>query len=458
MKTASQKIFIPIVSALSLFVGLSPLVWIAGCGHRDAQATSAAGEDSADSHAVSVRTAAVQRRAMAETINGLGTCEALLDKTASIAPAIEGQVLEILIKHGDRVKAGQPIVRLDPKLAEANLKEKISTRDGLKASLRLLQSLPRGEEQQAYRLAIDYAKVAVQKAEAVVERLRPLRERGDIPQQQMFEAELAVKQAQLAQQKAENQLEVAMLGPRKEALDEANAHISTAEVGVALAQSQLDLLTLRSPIEGVVDRIACKLGQTLAVGTPIGEVVDARQLNVLVWLPAFDAANVRVGQAAEVFSGDSPQRKNESSALKAVPGKVTSVGKVVDAQTGCLPIRVLIDNPQARFALGQTVTAAITFNEKTDVLAIPVEALDDLGEGPQINVVREGKTAVLRPRLGMRNKNWVEVEGTDLKPGELVLVEGGYNLPEGTKVAPETASKGDSENTTESHAGAASEP
>jgi multidrug efflux pump subunit AcrA (membrane-fusion protein) len=457
MKKAECKYSRIIIPHDSLFAVAMVLVLVAGCGRRDAQATSNA-EDSGEGRAVSVRTAPAQRRTIAETINGLGTCEALLDKTAIIAPAIEGQVLEILIKHGDTVKGGQPIVQLDPRYAEANLREKISTRDGLKATLRLLQSLPRSEEQTSCRLAIEEAKIALQKAETIVERLRPLDEHKEISHQQMFEAELAVKQAKITLQKAENQLEVLLLGPRAEAVDEANAHIITAEAGIALAQSQRDLLTLRSPIDGVVDRIACKLGQTLAVGSPIGEVVDTRQLNVLVWLPAFDAANIHIGQQAEVYSGDSLQRQNESSELGAVSGKVSFVGHVVDPQTGGLPIRVLIDNPKSRFALGQTVTAVIAVREKTEALAVPVEAVDDLGAGPQISVVRDAKTVVLHPSLGMRNKQWVEILDTDLKPGEAVIVEGGYNMPEGTKVSLETASKAGDENKTEPHAGAAPAP
>ena len=57
-----------------------------------------------------------------------------------------------------------------------------------------------------------------------------------------------------------------------------------------------------------------------------------------------------------------------------------------------------------------------------------------------ISVVRDGKTVVLHdPKLGLKDEHWIEVGGTDLKPGEPVVVEGGYNLPEGTKVAVEKA-------------------
>jgi RND family efflux transporter MFP subunit len=431
MKKASRKRPGIIVHAVVFAITMMPVLF-AGCGHR-------ADEESTEAARLPVRTMPAQRMTIGEAVTGLGTCEALLDRTAVLAPAVEGRVLEILVKHGDAVKAGQPIVRLDPTLADANLEEKTSIHDGLKATLRLLKSPPRPAEQQTCRLAIDDAKVSLQKAETAAERLRPLDERKEVSHQQMFEAELAVEQARIALRKAENQLEVLVLGPRKEAVDEADAHIITAEAGVHQARTQRDLLTLRSPIDGVLDRINCKLGQTLAVGTAIGEVVDTRQMNVLVWLPSFDAANVHVGQQAQVYCCDAPRRANEASERASVAGKVVSVGRVIDPQTGNLPVRILIDNTQSGFALGQTVTAAIEVREKTDALAVPAEAVEDLGEGPQIIVVREGKTAVLHPHLGIRNKQWVEITDSDLKPGEPVIVEGGYNMPEGTRVSIQSA-------------------
>ena len=72
------------------------------------------------------------------------------------------------------MKKGQPIVELDKAVAQADLAEKTATRDGLKASLALLKSLPRPEERRANELAVEQAKVAVEQAQAVADRLRPL--------------------------------------------------------------------------------------------------------------------------------------------------------------------------------------------------------------------------------------------------------------------------------------------
>ena len=111
------------------------------------------------------------------------------------------------------------------------------------------------------------------------------------------------------------------------------------------------------------------------------------------------------------------------------------VGQVIDPQTGNLPIRIFIDNAEGRFAVGATVAASITVREKPQALVVLTAALDNRGRTPRLHVVRQGMSFSLRPRLGLRNKTWVEVEGTNLVPGEPVIIEGGYNLPDGTPVA-----------------------
>ena len=81
----------------------------------------------------------------------------------------------------------------------------------------------------------------------------------------------------------------------------------------------------------------------------------------------------------------------------------------------------------------------ITVDEHAGVLQVPSAAILDLGEGPVLSVVRDGKTVVLHPELRTSQGGWVAISGTDLKEGEPVIVEGGYNLPEGTPVKTEEA-------------------
>jgi multidrug efflux pump subunit AcrA (membrane-fusion protein) len=100
-------------------------------------------------------------------------------------------------------------------------------------------------------------------------------------------------------------------------------------------------------------------------------------------------------------------------------------------------VRILVDNPQGQLIAGQIAGATITVGVKKDCLAVPADALVDAGEGTVVNVIREGKSVVLHPKLGAQDKHWVEVLDTDLKPHEPVIVEGGYGLPDKTPVTTE---------------------
>jgi RND family efflux transporter MFP subunit len=418
-------------------VAIPLLLAIAGCGsHGGAAPSEEHASEEGEAH-VTVRTEPAQLRPLTEIVDGLGRCEALPDHIATLTPAVEGHVHDLLVAQGDSVKKGQPIVELDQAVAQADLEEKTATRDGLKASLALLKSLPRGEERRANELAIEQAKVTVAQAKEAAAQLRPLHKRHEVSDQQLFVAEKALEQAVIQQETAEAQLKVMMIGPRPEAVAEAEGKIKTADALVDFSRAHLNYHTIRAPIDGVLDSLHCHPGQTIAVGSPIGEVVDSRQVYASVWLPPGSAQSVRVGQAARVQLSDTRAPVADSSATpggRDMTGKVAFVGRVADPQTGNLPIRVLVDNPQGRLTIGQSLRVSIVVDERKDVLQVPAAAVLDLGEGPVLSVVRDGKTVVLHPEPSASHQGWIEVAGTDLKAGEPVIVEGGYNLPEKTAV------------------------
>jgi RND family efflux transporter MFP subunit len=410
----------------------------AGCAtHGDTTAKDDEEHEEKKEAHVTVRAEPARLGNVTETVEGLGRCEALPDHLATLTPAVEGHVHALLVAQGDSVKKGQPIVELDKAVAQADLAEKTATRDGLKASLALLKSLPRPEERRPNELAIDQAKIAVDRARSLVDNLESLRKAGNLASgQQLYDAKKALETAELQEKSAEATLKTMMIGPRPEAVAEAEGKIKTADALVAFSRAHLDYHTIRAPIDGVLDSLTCHPGQTIAIGSPIGEVVDTRQVFASVWLPTRSASKVRVGQAAHVRPGDARAPSPDASAEeeKGLPGKVAFVGRVADPQTGNLPVRILIDNPEGKLTLGQSLTVSIVAEERKGVLQVPSVAIVDQGEGPLLNVVREGKTVVLHPEVSEPHDGWVAVSGTDLKEGEPVIVEGGYNLPEETLV------------------------
>ena len=105
-----------------------------------------------------------------------------------------------------------------------------------------------------------------------------------------------------------------MIGPRPEAVAEAEGKIKTADALVAFSRAHLDYHTIRAPIDGVLDSLTCHPGQTIAIGSPIGEVVDTRQVFASIWLPPRSASSVRVGQAARVRPADARDPSPDASA------------------------------------------------------------------------------------------------------------------------------------------------
>jgi multidrug efflux system membrane fusion protein len=264
-------------------------------------------------------------------------------------------------------------------------------------------------------LAVAQAKLAMDKAQSQVDRLQPLRQRNEISRQQMYEAELVLAQARLQVQTAESDLKVLLLGPRLQAVEEAQAKITVAEKAVVAAETDLALRTIRSPIAGTLDSLACRLGQTLAVGSPVGEVVDLEKLDALCWLSVRDAVRVRAGQAAEVNASGSERRKQEpwEAGPETIRGQVVFVGRVVDPQTGNLPVRIRVENVSGRLVSGQSVHVAITVDQRPGALAIPAEAVQDMGEEQVFSVVRGGKSVLMHAQLGIQDRNWSQVQASE---------------------------------------------
>jgi multidrug efflux pump subunit AcrA (membrane-fusion protein) len=92
-----------------LFLG-SLAVAMSGC-HRSGQA--ATDEEKKAYAPVPVHVVPAELRTMTQVVVGLGSCEPLLNKTATLTPVIEGRVMAILARPGKPVKGGQAIVQLD---------------------------------------------------------------------------------------------------------------------------------------------------------------------------------------------------------------------------------------------------------------------------------------------------------------------------------------------------------
>ena len=230
----------------------------------------------------------------------------------------------------------------------------------------------------------------------------------------------ALAQLRLAEQQMERQIKLKETGGTSEKA------VQEAAQQLAAAQSQLALVQLTSPIAGVVARINVQPGQAVDVNTVVAEVVDSSRLVVTANVPADEAALLKKGQPAEIFSG--------SADKPVATGTVSFVSPHVDPKTGAALVRLTLPTDSG-LRSGQFVRARIVSEEHTDRLAVPRESIVTDVEGHSVLAVVVGDKAMQKPAtVGVRDGNLVEVAAEGLKEGDTVVTVGAYGLPKETKV------------------------
>ncbi len=170
--------------ALRRALGVASLsILTLGCGHAEPAGGAGHAEDAehVEADPVAVRTAPAERRDLEHTVIGIGRCEALPKKFATLTPAVAGQIAKLHKEVGERVERDEVIAELDPQIAAADLAEKSALRDTLAAALDLLVAPPRPEDRKGLELTVAQAKASVERTNAALERLRPLRRAAKFP-------------------------------------------------------------------------------------------------------------------------------------------------------------------------------------------------------------------------------------------------------------------------------------
>jgi RND family efflux transporter MFP subunit len=252
--------------------------------------------------------------------------------------------------------------------------------------------------------------------------------------QSLFRA--AATAAQTALRTAERNYERAQrlanegIVPRKDA-ETAAADLARARNDFAMAQRNLQLSVLRSPVAGVVTRMTAVLGAPADAAQVLVEVADPSAFDVALSLGPTEAGAVHQGSRVTVSAGE----KAGGEALGT--GTVASVGVALDTVSRSVPIRVTVTTPSRALRLGESVYGIIAVETRPNAVVIPVEALVP-GDEPgsyKVFVVDKTGTAHARPvKIGDRTETKVEIlEG--LKGGETVVTQGAYGLADSAKVA-----------------------
>ena len=217
--------------------------------------------------------------------------------------------------------------------------------------------------------------------------------------------------------------------PRKDA-EQAAADLGKARTDAVNAQRAQQLSVLRSPVTGVVTKMAAVLGAPADAGQVLVEVADPSAFDVVLSLGPTDASAVHPGSRVHLTSGE------KSGGDPLGDGNVASVGAAVDTTSRSVAIRVTVTSPRRPLRLGESVYGEIAIETRPRAVVVPVEALVP-GDEPgsyKVFVVDAKGTAVARDvKIGGRTATKVEiVEG--LGGGEKVVTQGAFGIADSARV------------------------
>jgi HlyD family secretion protein len=330
--------------------------------------------------------------------------EARIREVFTVSATIAGKLQRIGLHAGDEVAEGQPVASIGPAAPVLLDSRSRAVAQATAAAAQAATELARAQLAQAEAMR-DFAASEASRAVALFQKGAMSARAYDNAIREQKTAEAAVSSA------------VANLSVREKELESALAVLQSDETGTG-SSCCVDIL---APVSGKVLRVLTESEQVVQSGTPILELGDPGNLEIVVDLLSRDAVRVAEGASASVSGWGGP-------AIAAVvervePSAVTRVSALgIDEQRVTVVLR-LTGAPEDWQGLGHgfRVIARIALWREEGVLTIPVGALFRDGPDWATYVVRDGRAVLQRITLGERNEDYAQVlEG--LSEGDRVIL------------------------------------
>ncbi|MEM7676646.1 MAG: efflux RND transporter periplasmic adaptor subunit [Myxococcota bacterium] len=299
-------------------------------------------------------------------------------RKVDVKSKVSGQVLDVMVEHGQSVDAGHLLLVLEPT-------------DYQRDVARAEASLARAQN------ALNYAQLELKR------KRRALSRRGV----------------------AEIEVELAQNDARAKALA-----VTSARIELSAAQDRLRYTKIEAPIAGTVLELNIKKGEVVTPGVqqtfegrPLLTIGDLSQLIVRCELNQIDIARVKKGQIAKLTFDAIPDRTFEAKVTMIAPAAVKAKNQEVEM----FPVEATLITTEPKIKAGMTADVRFTVDEHPDVLAVPIEAVvKDKDNKAFVYTIVDGdegsKKQKIAVELGPRSdREQVITDG--LKAGDRILVD-----------------------------------
>lgn len=237
--------------------------------------------------------------------------------TVDLAPKVMGRIAVMGVREGDRVKAGDVLVRLDLGETALIVERDRRTVESAEARLRDLEAGSRRGEIRAAEAEVADRRAALALAEAEAARQALLRAKKAGPQRDVDRAEAELARARAALAASEQRLALLQEGFRRQQTEQARAELERARIVLGQSELLVREAEIRAPADGVVLHRLVEPGQLLGPGQPAITLAFADRLYVRAFVPEPRLGHVRPGLAVRVRVDAFPGR--------TFPARVTEI-------------------------------------------------------------------------------------------------------------------------------------
>ncbi|ABW31070.1 efflux RND transporter periplasmic adaptor subunit [Acaryochloris marina] len=348
--------------------------------------------------AIAVKLSTVESDTLVDSSEFIGTSTAR--DRVSLAPRIDGRILEIFVRQGDRVRRGDKIVRLEPTRDRENVNAASQSVNVERA--RLGQAVAELRTAQANRAAaaaqVKSAKADLQTIEAEVElaqinldRTKKLVKDGVLPQQNLDDSTRDLK-TNIAQRNSRRESLNAAIESQQAAdqqVDQAQANVDSQKAAIARSKAELravgqnlEFNTIRAPIDGVIGSFdSKKVGDYVSVGEQLTTLTNNQTLELNINIPIENRDQIKRGLAVETIGN------NERHIVR---GQINYIAPLVQQNAQSILTKATFPN-QRRLRDREYVRVRVIWNERPGIL-IPTTAISTLGGQSFVYIAQEQST------------------------------------------------------------------
>ncbi|PID59837.1 MAG: efflux transporter periplasmic adaptor subunit [Ignavibacteriae bacterium] len=351
---------------------------------------------------VSVDTEKVEKRNIVQLVAANGKIEPV--EKVELRPEVTGEIVELPVKEGEKVKKGQLLIRLKPD-------QYIARKNKAKANL-------------------TFSKASLAQSEASLEEIEAHYKRVN----ELFAKELA----------SQSELETANSSylRAKSQVEAQKASVLQAEENYKDAIVELDKTAIYAPLDGTISQLNVEkservLGSSFSQGTHLMTVADLNKMQAIVEVDENDVVLISLGDTASVEIDAIPDKKF-NALVTQIGNSANIIGSGTQNEVVNFNVEIELIDKDNRIRPGMSCDADIRTAKRENVLSVPIQSVtarmpENTKDGQrkrekkkkvkpkEVVFVEKGNLAVMKKvKTGISDDSYMEIE-SGLEEGEMII-------------------------------------